>query len=104
MRTCALLHIVKSVQKDVTDGSFDGSQVGCASITMHMCAPDQAWWGARRLMQASGVKRSRAGVREGQRVEQLEEFAAACARVDFRPPLSAKQAAFLHTLQAERLY
>jgi hypothetical protein len=55
-------------------------------------------------MQASGVKRSRAGVREGQRVEQLEEFAAACAHVDFRPPLSAKQAAFLHTLQAERLY
>ncbi|EIE24527.1 hypothetical protein COCSUDRAFT_40900 [Coccomyxa subellipsoidea C-169] len=57
-----------------------------------------------RLMQASGVKRSRAGVREGQRVEQLEEFAAACAHVDFRPPLSAKQAAFLHSLQAERLY
>ncbi|KAK9909351.1 hypothetical protein WJX75_000889 [Coccomyxa subellipsoidea] len=57
-----------------------------------------------RLMQASGVKRSRAGVRKGQRVEQLEEFAAACAHVDFRPPLSAKQAAFLHTLQAERLY
>lgn len=57
-----------------------------------------------RLMQGSGVKRSRAGVHEGQRVEQLEEFAAACAHVTFRPPLSAKQAAFLQSLQAERLY
>ena len=57
-----------------------------------------------RLMQGSGVKRSRAGAREGLRVEQLEEFAAACAHINFQPPLSAKQAAFLQSLQAERLY
>ncbi|BDA42837.1 Negative elongation factor D [Coccomyxa sp. Obi] len=57
-----------------------------------------------RLMQGSGVKRSRAGAREGLQVEQLEEFAAACAHIDFQPPLSAKQAAFLQSLQAERLY
>lgn len=55
-------------------------------------------------MQGSGVKRSRAGAREGLRVEQLEQFAAACAHIDFQPPLSAKQAAFLQSLQAERLY
>ena len=60
--------------------------------------------GTCRLMQGSGVRRSRAGVRDGLRIEQLEEFAAACAAIDFKPALTARQAGFLQDLQTERLY
>jgi hypothetical protein len=55
-------------------------------------------------MQGSGVRRSRAGARNSQAIKQLEEFAAACAHVDFKPPLNARQAAFLQELQTEHLY
>ena len=59
---------------------------------------------ARRTMQAGGVKRSRAGVQDGSRIERLEEFAAACAHVRFEPALDARQAAFLQDLQSRRLF
>ena len=58
----------------------------------------------RRIMQGSGVKRSRTGVHDTSRIERLEEFAAACAHVDFRPPLSARQALFLQDLQTQRVF
>lgn len=54
------------------------------------------------LMMLAGVKRSRSGQRDSARVELLAEFAAGCARVDFDPPLPAKQRAFLQELQTER--
>ena len=34
----------------------------------------------RRLMQGSGVRRSRSGVRDGKVIARLEEFAGACAQ------------------------
>lgn len=40
--------------------------------------------------------------RDGLSVQQLEEFAAACKRIKFRPPLNEKQAALLRDLQPER--
>ena len=55
-----------------------------------------------RLMQMGGVKRSRVNAREGLSLQQLEGFAAACKQVEFRPPLSDKQAAFLRELQPDR--
>ena len=58
--------------------------------------------GMRRLMQVGAVKRSRVNVRDGLSVQQLEDFAAACRDVKFRPPLSDKQAALLRELQPER--
>ena len=48
------------------------------------------------------MKRSRVNVRDGLSVQQLEDFAAACRDVKFRPPLSDKQAALLRELQPER--
>ena len=58
--------------------------------------------GMRRLMQVGAVKRSRVNVRDGLSAQQLEDFAAACRDVKFRPPLSDKQAALLRELQPER--
>jgi hypothetical protein len=55
-------------------------------------------------MVGSGVRRSRTGQREGIMLEHLEEFAAACGKVEFDPPLSQKEALFLQELQTERLY
>lgn len=63
-----------------------------------------AWGNVSRIMQGSGMRRSRTGVHDSSRIEALEEFARAAAAVQFRPPLSAKQAAFLQELQSERLY
>lgn len=39
----------------------------------------------RRLMQGSGVRRSRGGMRDSKVIARLEEFAAACAQA--RPSL-----------------
>ena len=55
-----------------------------------------------RLMQVGGVKRSRVNARDGLSVQQLEEFAAACKQIKFRPPLNEKQAALLRDLQPDR--
>ena len=56
----------------------------------------------RRLMQVGGVKRSRVNARDGLSVQQLEEFAAGCKQIKFRPPLSDKQVALLRDLQPDR--
>ena len=40
----------------------------------------------RRLMQASGVRRSRSGVRDSKVIARLEEFAAACSQARARGP------------------
>ena len=53
-------------------------------------------------MQSAGVKRSRQQQRNLQDIERLEEFAAACEKIIFNPPLSAKEAKFLEGLQSER--
>ena len=58
--------------------------------------------GMCRLMQVGAVKRSRVNVRDGLSVQQLEDFAAACRAVKFRPSLSDKQTALLRELQPER--
>jgi hypothetical protein len=55
-------------------------------------------------MQSAGVKRSRQQQRNLQDIERLEEFAAACAKVIFNPPLSTKETKFLESLQAERQF
>ena len=55
-------------------------------------------------MQAASVKRNRQQQRNLQDIERLEEFASACAKVIFNPPLSAKEAKFLEGLQAERQF
>ncbi|KAK9822993.1 hypothetical protein WJX81_003185 [Elliptochloris bilobata] len=57
-----------------------------------------------RLMQGSGVRRSRSGVRDSKVIARLEDFAAACAQVRFKPPLSTREAAFLQELQTERMF
>ncbi len=40
--------------------------------------------------------------RDGLSVQQLEEFAAGCKQIKFRPPLNEKQAALLRDLQPDR--
>ena len=55
-----------------------------------------------RLMQGSGVKRSRSGVRDSRRVEALEDFAAHASRLQYDPPLPPREAAFLADLATHR--
>lgn len=55
-------------------------------------------------MQSAGVKRNRQQQRNLQDIERLEEFASACAKVTFNPPLSAKETKFLGGLQAEQQF
>ena len=53
-------------------------------------------------MAVSGMRRARAQRESGNQLELLDEFAAACARVDFQPPLSLAESTFLQNLQSER--
>lgn len=56
----------------------------------------------RRLMLASGVRKARAQRESGAQADLLEEYAVACTRVDFQPPLSVAESTFLQDLQSER--
>ena len=55
-----------------------------------------------RLMQASGVRKARMQREGGAQAELLEEYAYACTRVDFQPPLSIVESTFLQDLQSDR--
>lgn len=55
-------------------------------------------------MQTAGVKRSRQQQRNLQDMERLEEFANACSKTAFTPPIGPKEAKFLESLQADRPY
>lgn len=56
----------------------------------------------RRLMLASGVKKARVQRESGAQADLLEEYASACTRIDFQPPLSVAESTFLQDLHSER--
>ncbi|KAK9816978.1 hypothetical protein WJX72_007733 [[Myrmecia] bisecta] len=60
--------------------------------------------GLIRLMRLARVRRSRTGQHDSSKFEQLEQFAAACSSIEFRPPLEPRDAAFLQELQTDRTY
>jgi hypothetical protein len=55
-----------------------------------------------RLMSASGVRRGRAQRESPGQAELLDEFADACTRISFKPPLTVAESVFLQNLQSER--
>ncbi len=69
------------------------------TVDVTMCRCDNA---SCRLMVASGVRRGRAQRESPGQAELLDEFAAACTRISFRPPLTVAESVFLQNLQSER--
>ena len=52
----------------------------------------------------AGIRLNRPGMKKSGQADLLKEFAEACSPIDFVPPLSNRDAKFLHNLQTERIY
>ena len=72
------------------------------SLLQVLCPKACSVLAVRRLMSASGVRRGRAQRESVAQAELLDEFAAACTRITFRPPLTVAESVFLQNLQSER--
>ncbi|KAL4427705.1 hypothetical protein ABPG75_001794 [Micractinium tetrahymenae] len=55
-----------------------------------------------RIMMSAGIRRQRLSTRDWAIKALLDEFSAACAQVQFKPPLSAREAQFLQDIGADR--
>ncbi|PRW60315.1 Negative elongation factor D [Chlorella sorokiniana] len=55
-----------------------------------------------RIMMAAGIRRQRLSARDWGIKALLDEFSAACAQVQFKPPLTAREAQFLQDISADR--
>lgn len=53
-------------------------------------------------MMSAGIRRGRLTSRDWAVKALLDEFAAACSQVQFQPPLSQREAAFLQDISSDR--